>query len=173
MKEAINGPFNLLTSVLSLVILTLKSPCCHATGPSNININAPESWQRLLEVVFHNSDAKNKTIEYQIEKQRRRGESTEQLSWLSLLTDASSSFLPPPEATPCSFPPPRNVGEENKGDWLPLTIQLLFMPQGEGNPIAQEAGIIQSLLPIKTRNLLILIYDVILKCSISFPSGHV
>lgn len=61
MKEKINWTLNLFTLMLSLIILTLKSPYCSAAGPSNININAPCSWQRLVEVAFHNSDAKIKS----------------------------------------------------------------------------------------------------------------
>lgn len=60
MKEGINCPLNLFTPVQSLIILTLKSRWCHSAGPSNININAANSWQQLLEVAFHNSDAKIK-----------------------------------------------------------------------------------------------------------------
>lgn len=60
MKEKINWTLNLFTLILSLIILTLKSPCCCAAGPSSININAPCSWQWLVEMAFHNSAAKIK-----------------------------------------------------------------------------------------------------------------
>lgn len=57
MKEKINWTLNLFTPMLSLIILTLKSPYRYAAGPSSININGSCSWQWLVEVAFHNSDA--------------------------------------------------------------------------------------------------------------------
>lgn len=79
MKEEINCRWNLFTPVQSLIILTLKSHWCHSAGPSNININAANSWQRLLEVAFHNSDAKIKK-EFQREREMQRGRENAQHS---------------------------------------------------------------------------------------------